>query len=65
MRKAPMIPSPAMLAEFKRLYHEAGDVAYHHDEFLQLIFEAATKLADGSWSVPTENIDEPANHMPR
>jgi hypothetical protein len=60
-----MIPSPAMLAEFKRLYREAEDVAYSHNEFLQLIFEAATKLADGSWRVPTENTNDSANHMPR
>lgn len=34
------------LKEFRRLYREAGEVAYSHDEFLRLIFEAAVALSE-------------------
>ena len=37
------------MTEFKRLYKEAGEVAYTHDEFLRLIFNAAVKLHSGEW----------------
>jgi hypothetical protein len=40
-----MIPTDAQLAEFKRLYKEAKEVALNHDEFLKLVFNAATDAA--------------------
>lgn len=47
-----MIPTGAMLKEYRRLVAEAAEVAYSHDEYLKLIFSAAMRLADGSWKVP-------------
>lgn len=44
--------NPEVFAEFKRLFREAGEIAYSHDEFLRLVFNAAIKLANGEWLPP-------------
>lgn len=46
-----MIPDAATLAEFKRLTREASEIA-SGDEYHQLVFSAAVKLATGEWSAP-------------
>lgn len=37
-------PTPAALAEFRRLAREASEVARDHDEYLTLIYIAAVQL---------------------
>lgn len=43
---------PGTKREFKRLYDEANAVALSHDEFLELIFNAAVKLNSSEWKAP-------------
>lgn len=45
------LPTGATLREFQRLEREAQEVAYTHDEYCQLVFNAAVKLASGEWTV--------------
>jgi hypothetical protein len=44
--------TPEIKVEFERLWREAEAVALSHDEFLELIFNAAVKLNSGEWKAP-------------
>lgn len=46
----------ALHAEFRRLFREAQDVALSHDEFLDLVFQAAVNLHTGAWQAPEQEI---------
>ena len=48
------IPDPKTLKEFGRLFKEASEVTYKHDEFLLLIYMAAVRLHTGEWQAPDE-----------
>jgi hypothetical protein len=37
-------PTPEMLAELRRLHHEASEIALSHDEYLTLMYMAAVDL---------------------
>ena len=40
---------PEIKAEFKRLWKEAEQCSLSHEEFLELVFNAAVKLHTGEW----------------
>lgn len=57
-----MIPTGAMLREFQRLEREAGEVSLSRDEYYQLVFNAAVKLASGEWTVSNLSRDAQEQH---